>query len=558
MIRWYARLSIQSRLLLIFSSLLLLGAIGLGAGVLAVTRLGEQVKQGFEQTDTIQSLAGLDRLIMEQQLAIDQFAQRGDPLYLRRYSNLELELDYQFRLALSQHLDEGGLITLQHIAADLEKLNRMVDPFLASVEDGEPLEPESISELSLAYSQENARLRLRLQDISAQQQANKQATITKIRTNLTWLVYGGAIILAAFVVFVLVVMLVVNDIADPILNLAASISAYQNGCYQPTMIERYLQREDELGILSTSLDQLIQTVQQQNASQERLLASLARFFPSPYLDLLHKKSIEEIQLGDHINAEMAVLFTDIRSFTTISEKMTASQNFDLVNNYLKRVSPVVKQHNGFIVKFLGDGMMAVFPYHVDDALQAGLEKLRIVEQFRQEILQQHGPHIQIGVGIHTGHMMVGMIGEEQRLQGDAFSDNVNLTARIEGLTRFFDVSLIISGETLARLEAPDRYALRSLGLVQVKGRQKPISLYEIFDADPDEVRRMKRATLADYQAGLKAYQLGQFEQAVACFERVLDRAPQDHPPALYLERARRYQAQGAPPGWEGVEIMDSK
>jgi adenylate cyclase len=144
------------------------------------------------------------------------------------------------------------------------------------------------------------------------------------------------------------------------------------------------------------------------------------------------------------------------------------------------------------------------------------------------------------------------------LQGDAFSDNVNLTARIESLTRFFQVSLIISAETLARLESPSRYAIRPLGLVQVKGRHKPISLYDVFDADPPEIRAAKQKTLPDYEAAIKAYRLGHFTEAIPLFERVLQKFPADHASTLFLERARQYHQHGAPADWEGVEVMESK
>jgi hypothetical protein len=136
MIRWFSRQSVQSRLLIIFSSLVLLGAIGLGIGVLAVTNLSSRVEQGLAQAEAIQQFASLDRLILDQQIALFQFAQSGEPVYLRRYSNLELDLNYHFRLAMSHDLDTGTLIALQNIAAELERLDRQADPLLYAIETG--------------------------------------------------------------------------------------------------------------------------------------------------------------------------------------------------------------------------------------------------------------------------------------------------------------------------------------------------------------------------------------------------------------------------------------
>jgi hypothetical protein len=374
MVAWFSRQSIQSRLLLIFSGLILWGAIGVGLGVLAITRLSSLVEQGVAQADTAQGYAHLDSLLLQQELALYQFAQNGDAAYLRQYSNLEISLDYHLRLLIgSSSAGEQGTY-LRLIAADLEDLNRQADVLLA---------PNGDSQLAAARQQALAQsvvyggLRQRLQELADQGQAAMLASVVQIRNLAIWLVLGGAGLLAGFVVFVVVAALVVDDLAYPMLVLTTSMTAYQNGAFQPAMLQRYLQRGDELGMLATALDQLINTVQQQKQEQDRLLASMERFFPRAYLDLLQKNSIEQIQLGDHISAEMAVLFSDIRSFTTISEKMTPSQNFSLVNNYLKLVSPVVLQHNGFIVKFLGDGVMAVFPYRVEDALQAAIAKLQL-------------------------------------------------------------------------------------------------------------------------------------------------------------------------------------
>ncbi len=155
-------------------------------------------------------------------------------------------------------------------------------------------------------------------------------------------------------------------------------------------------------------------------------------------------------------------------------------------------------------------------------------------------------------------MMVGMIGEEMRMQGDAFSDNVNLTARLEGLTKFYGISMIISEETLLRLQKPVRYQMRYLGKAQVKGRGHPISLYEVYEGAPESVRARRQQTKADFERGLKAYMSGKFTEAVASFQTVLSQDPDDKTAALYLERATAMLGQPVPDNWDGVEVMTSK
>ena len=286
--------------------------------------------------------------------------------------------------------------------------------------------------------------------------------------------------------------------------------------------------------------------------------SFARFFPPEYLKFLNKHGVTDIALGDHVSKEMAVMFSDIRSFTTLSEKMTPKENFDFVNAYLQRISPGIRAHNGVVVKFLGDGMMAVFPDGVDDAVAAGINKFKQVQEYNQERESQGYLPIYVGMGIHVGHLMVGMVGEHNRVQGDAFSDTVNLTARLEGLTKFYGVSLLISGEVLQKLSHPEQYQIRFLDRAIVKGRSEAIAVYEVLDAETEAIRELKLRTLPDFEQGLKHYCECELEKAKLCFETVLATNPLDKTVKLYLERVNQLIRDGAPADWNGVWAFTQK
>ena len=137
--------------------------------------------------------------------------------------------------------------------------------------------------------------------------------------------------------------------------------------------------------------------------------SYGRFVLHEYLRFLSKESIIDVELGDHVSKEMAVMFSDIRSFTTLSESMTPQENFDFVNSYLRQVSPVIRNHTGFIVKYLGDGMMAVFPNGADDAVKAGIGKLKKVEEQNIERFEKGLLPIKVGIGVHFGHTPIPLI-----------------------------------------------------------------------------------------------------------------------------------------------------
>lgn len=348
-------------------------------------------------------------------------------------------------------------------------------------------------------------------------------------------------------------------------KVTTAASDVERDAFQPDNLVEVAQRSDELGQLARVFTHMVRTVKarekemiEANHKLEELLTAYSRFVPNDYLRFLRKKSITDVQLGDHVSKVMAVMFSDIRSFTTISESMTPKENFAFVNAYLKRVSPEIRNNHGLIVKFLGDGMMAVFPDGADDAIAAGVAMFRAVEQYNKKRQQDGWIPVNVGIGVHVGHMMLGMVGEENRMQGDAFSDNVNLTARLEGLTKFYGVSLLISEQALEHLSRPEDYQIRFLDRAIVKGRNEPISVYEILDAEVEAVRSLKLQTQPDFEQGLESYRTGDLTGAAAYFEKVLTVNPTDKTAKLYLERVKILSERGIPANWSGVWAFSEK
>lgn len=348
------------------------------------------------------------------------------------------------------------------------------------------------------------------------------------------------------------------NITRPLDSLTCAIVAFENNTYSSQLLRSAIQRADEFGQLAYAVDGMARSITESNRLKDEFMRAAQRFVPSQYLEFLEKDDITRVKLGDHVKAEMAVMFSDIRGFTSLSEKMTAQENFDFVNEYLKLVSPIIQQHEGFVVKFLGDGMMAIFPYGVDDAVQAGVDKAKSVLAFNQTLQARGLPPIAVGIGVHTGPMMVGMIGEEFRMQGDAFSDNVNLTSRIEGLNKFYGTAMIISEETLQQIPHPARFKLRSLGKVVVKGRIAPLGLYEVYDGLPADEISLKDATRADFESGLQLYAQGKFAEAGKRFSLVMEKNPSDKTAKLYLEYCAEWLGRPLPENWNGAIVMDAK
>ena len=175
--------------------------------------------------------------------------------------------------------------------------------------------------------------------------------------------------------------------------------------------------------------------------------SIERFVPQAFLAIVGKPSIVEVELGDNKRRNMTILFSDIRNFTTLSEAMTPDENFAFINAYLERMGPVIRDHNGFIDKYIGDAIMALFE-SADDAVRAGLGMLETLEAFNAERRAAGQEPIGIGVGINTGTLMMGTIGEKHRMDGTVISDAVNLASRIESLTKTYHVGLLVSQYTV--------------------------------------------------------------------------------------------------------------
>ena len=232
--------------------------------------------------------------------------------------------------------------------------------------------------------------------------------------------------------------------------------------------------------------------------------------------------------------------------------------FNFINTYVQRIAPEVRSHNGFVVKFIGDGVMAVFPYRVEDAIDAAITQFKQVQDYNHQRQQAGYFAIEVGIGLHAGHVMAGMIGEPDRIQPDAVSDTVNLAARLEGMSKVYGAALVISDAVVARMKDRDRYQLRFLDRVIVKGRTKSISIYEVLEAETDMRRSLKQQTLATFEAGIQAYSDRDLTAAKAHFATVLAQNPEDKTAQMYEQRVSLLIEQGVPQDWDGVWAFNQK
>ncbi|MBW4546444.1 MAG: PAS domain-containing protein [Symplocastrum torsivum CPER-KK1] len=265
-----------------------------------------------------------------------------------------------------------------------------------------------------------------------------------------------------------------------------------------------------------------------------------RFVPRQFLQLLNKESIVDVQFGDQVQKEMSILFSDIRDFTMLSESMTPQENFKFINAYLSRMEPAIIENQGFIDKYIGDEIMALFSGGADSAVKAGIAMLQTLTEYNQHRAKQGYVPLQIGIGINTGSLMLGTVGGESRMDSTVIGDAVNLASRMEELTKNYGVSLLISHHTFLQLQDYNQYNFRFIDRLKVKGKSAAVSVYEIFDADPLEVREGKLATKQEFEKGLLLYNLGSFSEAVHLFKDCLRINPKDTVAQIYLKRCQKF------------------
>ncbi|WP_349648723.1 bacteriohemerythrin [Candidatus Parabeggiatoa sp. HSG14] len=297
----------------------------------------------------------------------------------------------------------------------------------------------------------------------------------------------------------------------------------------------------ETGELSNAMGKMLGSITHSETMLKKTNQSYERFVPDEFLQLLNKNNILDIQLGHHLEINMTILFSDIRSFTTISEKMSPQQNFDFINAYLSEMGPIIRQHHGFVDKYIGDAIMALFT-KADDALNAAISMVKI----------QRYQGLETGIGINTGQLMLGIIGEGDRLQCTVISDAVNLASRLESTTKVYQVPLLISQNTFDNLIKPSQHAIRFIDKIKVKGRSEQVDIFEVFESDPKEIREGKLLTLKTFEEAVHLHHIYQFGEVNKLMQTCLHKVPNDTIAKLYLQRCQNFLKVNQSNAWEEI------
>jgi adenylate cyclase len=278
-----------------------------------------------------------------------------------------------------------------------------------------------------------------------------------------------------------------------------------------------------------------------------------------------RRLLENPDLVKPRKTEITVMFTDVRGFTTISEKLDAQELALLLNEYLTDMTQIVFRHNGTLDKYIGDAVMAFWgapfeePGHATRGCHAALEMIARLKEMQIKWRSEGRPVLDIGVGLSTGMASVGNMGSALRYGYTALGDTVNLSARLEGLNKEYGSHILLSETTYAEVEDP-LLIFRELDLIRVKGKLQPVTLYELLGSRGNQEGDAPGLEdhLELFAVGRACYQKRRWQDAQIVFEQILERWPDDGPARMYVNRCREYHVAGPEQDWDGVYVMTHK
>jgi adenylate cyclase len=287
---------------------------------------------------------------------------------------------------------------------------------------------------------------------------------------------------------------------------------------------------------------------------------MERYLPPQLIGEFYKQNVN-LEPGGR-NQVVTILFSDIRSFTTISESLEAAEVVALLNEYLSSMTDIIFENQGTIDKFIGDAIMTIFGAPIqgtDDAIRAVKTAIFMklaLKEFNQKHPELKLP-IEIGIGIHTGEVIAGNIGSEKRLDYTVIGDNVNLSSRIEGLTSHYKCPILVSESTYQAVSLENDESLfcfREVDKVRVKGKTKNIHVYEVMFYSNQEEKKKIHEIKNIFEFGLRLYRERKYQEAKSEWMKL----PQDPLSAIYLERCDQYIASPPDDSWDGSFIMPTK
>ena len=339
---------------------------------------------------------------------------------------------------------------------------------------------------------------------------------------------GAAVCLAVMILAIIGISLYISGTIKKATN---TVSQIASGNFSARITK---QTHDELGEICRGVNNMAYQLEELFTEKDKTEQFYYKFVPEKFKELLGKEKLTDLSLGDASSKELTVLFCDIRSFSINSEMMTAKENFEFVNVIYGKAGPLVRKYGGFVDKYIGDAVMALFE-NADDAVNCGIELYNdiVLDPHTAELLNIKD--INIGIGIHTGMARIGIVGESERLSGTVISDTVNLSSRLESLTKKYHTAMLISKDTLDRLTEPEKLDLRYLGMIQVAGVNEVKAVYEVLDCLPESEQKLRHENNSGLRESVRLFHLGRRAESVELLRSMIEEGRSDHVIKMYYD-----------------------
>lgn len=350
---------------------------------------------------------------------------------------------------------------------------------------------------------------------------------------------------------IVMVLLIIGTqtLMTPIFKLQDGASKLANEQWD---VEVNVKTRDELALLARTFNFMARNIREYIAATTNLSNSYKRFVPQQQLDMLGKPSILDVQLGDQVEREMSVLVVKIRSFHEISKDMSPEENFSFMNKFLQYIAPPIRDHHGLINKYLGDGVLALFPDQPLAALETAVVMRKSLEEYNDGRTRKGKMPVDLGIAIHKGPMVLGIIGEGQRLDGNVLSDDVNFVSALEELSIKVGATLLVPADLMRMIDPESKFGSRSLGLIQFEENEHPTELCDVYDADSEGQRKLKAKTKALFEQAVLMYQQGRFYDARERFLQVIKQNQEDKIAKLYFYQCDEFFQRGTSADWNGT------
>lgn len=322
-------------------------------------------------------------------------------------------------------------------------------------------------------------------------------------------------------------------------------------------------------VQSKNREELMHDLRLKNKELNETNAALEKFVPADFLRFLGKGSIRDFKLGDALEKDFTILFSDMRSFSTIAEGFTPSELFSFINRYLSFVVPVIHKYNGFVITYIGDAIMAAFPGGGADALKCSKEIFSAVDEFNIVQREEKLKEVEIGVGVNQGKSMIGIIGDVSRMEPAIMSDVVNLSARLESLSKRYGARTILSEAVIEKMEADSisEFEYRLLDNIRVVGRNQAVTIYELLDYPDCVLDNLKKQQKEAFEKAQAFYYQKKIHKCYEILASLKRNNEEDKAIPIFMDRCAEllvFNSEGqvigenVPKDWSPIQSLTSK